>query len=124
LVMENRTLSMPASVDSIPGKSNAEDHVSNSTWAARKALMVTHNVRQIIACELLMAAQALTLVEDRTKDAPLGKGTAKVLETIRADIPAALDGDRWYATEMAQADAMLQRGNIMAALQPMIDLKR
>ena len=37
LVMENRGLATPGSVDSIPGKSNAEDHVSNSTWCGRKA---------------------------------------------------------------------------------------
>src|SRR5262249_18313284 len=49
LVMENRTLSMPASVDSIPAKGNAEDHVSNSTWAARKALQIIENATQIVA---------------------------------------------------------------------------
>ncbi|MCF6228564.1 MAG: aromatic amino acid ammonia-lyase, partial [Planctomycetes bacterium] len=37
LVMENRSLSTPGSVDTIPGKGNAEDHVSNSMWCAQKA---------------------------------------------------------------------------------------
>ena len=37
LVMENRSLATPGSVNSIPGKGNAEDHVSNSTWCGRKA---------------------------------------------------------------------------------------
>jgi histidine ammonia-lyase len=120
LVMENRTLSMPASVDSIPGKSNAEDHVSNSTWAARKALAITQNVRQIIACELLMAGQALTLVEARSMDFPVGKGTKIALDTLRAHISPALEGDRWYASEMAEAELLVSSGKIMAALQPVI----
>ena len=60
LVMENRGLATPGSVDSIPGKSNAEDHVSNSTWCGRKARIIVENAEQIVAGELLMAAQALT----------------------------------------------------------------
>ena len=36
LVSENKTLSFPASVDSIPTSANREDHVSMSTAAARK----------------------------------------------------------------------------------------
>jgi histidine ammonia-lyase len=48
LVMENRSLSTPGSVDSIPGKSNAEDHISNSTWCGRKARMIVENVEQIV----------------------------------------------------------------------------
>ncbi len=87
LVMENRTLCMPGSVDSIPGKSNAEDHVSNSTWCARKARTVVENVEQIVAGELLMAAQALSLVEPIARDHPLGRGSRAALEAIRAVIP-------------------------------------
>ncbi len=67
LVMENRGLAMPGSVDSIPGKSNAEDHVSNSTWCGRKARTIVENAEQIVAGELLMAAQALSLVEPRRR---------------------------------------------------------
>ena len=80
LVMENRGLSMPGSVDSIPGKSNAEDHVSNSTWCGRKARTIVENVEQIVAGELLMAAQALTLVEPIARDFPLGKGSQAALD--------------------------------------------
>ena len=37
LVSENKVLSHPASVDSIPSSANQEDHVSMGTIAARKA---------------------------------------------------------------------------------------
>ncbi|WP_349369385.1 aromatic amino acid ammonia-lyase [Salinarimonas sp.] len=117
LVMENRTLAMPASVDSIPGKGNAEDHVSNSTWAGRKARTIVENAEQVVACELLMAAQALTLVEPIARDRPLGRGTQAALDAIRAVIPPALDGDRWYATEMAQALALVRSGAVAKAVE-------
>jgi histidine ammonia-lyase len=117
LVMENRTLSMPGSVDSIPGKSNAEDHVSNSTWCARKARTIVENAEMIVAGELLMAAQALSLIEPIAKDHPLGTGTRAALEAIRAVIPPALDGDRWYATEMQQALELVRSGAVLEAVE-------
>lgn len=117
LVMENRTLAMPGSVDSIPGKSNAEDHVSNSTWCGRKARTIVENAEQVVAGELLMAAQALSLVAPLTADFPLGRGTQAALDAIRAVIPPAIDGDRWYAAEMAQALDLVRSGDVVAAVE-------
>ena len=117
LVMENRSLATPGSVDSIPGKSNAEDHVSNSTWCARKARTVVENVEQIVAVEMLMAAQALSLVADRSKDYPIGKGSQAALEAIRAEISPALDGDRWYHHEMQSILELARSGRILAAVE-------
>jgi len=117
LVMENRTLSMPGSVDSIPGKSNAEDHVSNSTWCGRKARTIVENVEQIVAGEILMAAQALTLVEEVARDHPVGEGTRAALEAVRKTIPPALSGDRWYATEMGQALALVRSNALVEAVE-------
>jgi histidine ammonia-lyase len=115
--MENRGLATPGSVDSIPGKSNAEDHVSNSTWCARKARIIVENAEQIVAGELLMAAQALTLVEPVAKSFPLGRGSQAALAAIREVIPPALEGDRWYATEMAQALDLVRSGAVVAAVE-------
>ena len=117
LVMENRGLATPGSVDSIPGKSNAEDHVSNSTWCGRKARTIVENAEQVVAGELLMAAQALTLVEPIANDFPLGRGSQAALEAIRAVIPPALEGDRWYATEMRQALDLLRSGAVVDAVE-------
>jgi len=117
LVMENRTLATPGSTDSIPGKSNAEDHVSNSTWCARKARMIVENVEQIVAGEILMACQALSLIADVGKDHPIGKGSQAALDAVRSTIPPALSGDRWYATEMAQALALVRSGAIINAVE-------
>ena len=117
LVMENRSLATPGSVDSIPGKGNAEDHVSNSTWCGRKARVIVENAEQIVAGELLMAAQALTLVEPIAGDFPVGKGTRAALDAIRAAIPPALEGDRWYATEMRQALELVRSGAVVDAVE-------
>jgi histidine ammonia-lyase len=59
LVSENKVLSHPASVDSIPTSANSEDHVSMSTHAGRKMRTVLGNVQSVVAIELLVAAQAL-----------------------------------------------------------------
>ncbi len=117
LVMENRTLSMPGSVDSIPGKSNAEDHVSNSTWCARKARTIVENVEQIVAGELLMSAQALSLVADVAKDHPIGSGTQAALSAIRSVIAPSLSGDRWYQTEMLAALDLVKAGAVISAVE-------
>ena len=45
-------------VDSIPTGNGAEDHVSMSTWAARKCRKVVELATRVLALELLVAAQA------------------------------------------------------------------
>ncbi len=59
IVSENKVLSHPASVDSIPTGANAEDHVSMSTHAARKLRMVIANAQAVLAIESMVAAQAI-----------------------------------------------------------------
>jgi histidine ammonia-lyase len=59
LVSENKSLAHPASVDSIPTSANQEDHVSMGPIAARQARAVVRNVEQVVAFELLCAAQGL-----------------------------------------------------------------
>ena len=59
LVSENKTLSFPAGVDSIPTSANREDHVPMSTAAARKCRSVVNNTSRVLVCELLCAAQGL-----------------------------------------------------------------
>jgi histidine ammonia-lyase len=79
LVSENKVLAHPASVDSIPSSANQEDHVSMGTIAARKAKEILFNAQNVIAIELLCAAQAIDF-NDASK---LGKGTAIAYKCIR-----------------------------------------
>lgn len=83
LVSENKVLSHPASVDSIPSSANQEDHVSMGTIGARKALEITRNARKVIAIEMMTAMQAIDLREEHI----LGKQTKKVYDKVREHIP-------------------------------------
>ena len=79
LVSENKVLSHPASVDSIPSSANQEDHVSMGTIAARKARTILHQVQEILGMEILAACQAI----DLQKYSTLGKGTQLAYEHVR-----------------------------------------
>ncbi len=59
LVSENKILSHPASVDSITSSANQEDHVSMGAIAGTHARTILKNTSNVIAIELLCAAQAL-----------------------------------------------------------------
>ncbi|MEM9292935.1 MAG: aromatic amino acid lyase [Acidobacteriota bacterium] len=59
IVSENKVLTHPACVDTIPTSSNTEDHVSMSATAARKLRTVAGNLQSVLAVELLISAQAL-----------------------------------------------------------------
>jgi histidine ammonia-lyase len=120
LVMENRTLCMPGSVDSIPSKGNSEDHISNSTWCARKAATVVANTQYIIGVEILLAAQALTMTESLLPGFVLGKGTQAAYEEVRRQIPASLDGDRWFHDDIAAAHSFVTSGSVRAAVEKKI----
>ncbi|MDX1358185.1 MAG: histidine ammonia-lyase [Clostridia bacterium] len=82
LVSENKVLSHPASVDSIPSSGNQEDHVSMGTISARKAREIYMNVRRVIAMEMLCACQAIDLGSGHK----LGYATQKAYNLIRGKV--------------------------------------
>ena len=59
LATENKILAHPASADTIPTSANVEDHVSMGCTAALKARQIVNNVENILALELMAAAQAI-----------------------------------------------------------------
>jgi histidine ammonia-lyase len=59
IVSQNKQWATPASVDSIVSSNGQEDHVSMGANAATKCLKVIHNIRTILAIELMNASQAL-----------------------------------------------------------------
>ncbi len=114
LVSENKTLAHPSSVDSIPTSAGQEDHVSMGTTSARHARMILHNVQQVLAIELLCAAQGM----DFHEEAPAA-GTAAAHERIRQDIPH-LGGDRMLYPDIEAAHELLASGEIVAAVEAAI----
>jgi len=107
LTSELKPLAHPASVDSIPTSGNKEDHVSMSMSAALKAARAVQIARQVLAVELLCAAQAIDLLAPLATSAPL----TRVHETIRAHV-ATLDADRPPAPDIAAIDALIARGDV------------
>jgi histidine ammonia-lyase len=111
LVSENKTLSFPASVDSM-AVDTTEDHVSMASVAARKALAVIRNTATTLAIELICGCQALDL------QAPLRPSPAA--ETARLfvrGLVAFVEDDRPLHNEMAALANRLLAGGLDRALR-------
>jgi histidine ammonia-lyase len=59
IVSQNKQLSTPTSVDSIPSSNEQEDHVSMGANGATRLLRIAENLEKLIAIELFTAVQAL-----------------------------------------------------------------
>src|SRR5207244_1487613 len=77
LASECKVLSHPASVDTIPTDGNKEDVVPMAMGAAWKLRRVMHNVRHVLAIELMCAAQGV----DFRKPLKPGTGVARAHAT-------------------------------------------
>lgn len=88
LTTENKVLSHPASVDTIPSSANVEDHVSMGATAALKLRAILDNLERILAIELMSAAQGVDFRKQAVgAQARLGQGTAPVYTLIRQQVP-------------------------------------
>jgi len=103
LVSENKRLSVPASVDSIPSSAMQEDHVSMGWHAGRKLRKVVENLRRVVAIELVTAARALDM-RAPLKPAPI---TGALLAKLRKAVPG-VGPDRFLAPELEAAERLLK----------------
>ena len=103
LVSENKRLSAPASVDSIPSSAMQEDHVSMGWHAGRKLRKVVDNLRRVVAIELVTAARALDM-RAPLKPAPI---TGALLSKLRKEVPG-IGPDRFLAPELEAAERLLR----------------
>lgn len=104
IVAENRVLSHPASVESIPTSGMQEDHVSMGWGAARKLNVVLTNTARVVAVELMCAAQGM---EQRPMDPALG--TQKVHDTVRSVCPPLVE-DRPPGPDITKVTALIEAG--------------
>lgn len=109
LVSENKGLSHPASVDSIPTSADKEDHVSMGMWAAIKCRAVAGNVRQILAIELLAAAQGIDLLRPLRSSETLERLHDLVRERV-----ASWDEDREMSPDLVRAEELLRTADLTA----------
>ena len=116
LASENKSLAHPASVDSLPTSANQEDHVSMSTFAARRLGEMAANTRTIVAIELLAAAQGIDF------HAPLK--TSEKLQSVHAAVRervAFYAEDRYFAPDIAAMSDFIASGTLteeIAAVLP------
>ena len=102
LVSENKSLVYPASADSIPTSLGQEDHVSMGSISGRKALRIISNLEQVLAIELLCAAQAFDFRK------PLK--SSQILEACHTYIRTQVDhaeADRVFAHDIATAHGII-----------------
>ena len=115
LVSENKRLSTPASVDSIPSSAMQEDHVSMGWSAARKLRKVVDNLARILAIELVTAARA---IEFRTGLTP-APATARVVQELRT-VVGGVGPDRFLSPELEAATALVNSGAVVAAAKEVV----
>jgi histidine ammonia-lyase len=77
-IVEQRILSAPASIQSIPAAADQEDFVSMGMNTAIKNFQILDNAYGILGIELMAAAQGLDF-----REYSFGKGTTKAKEVIR-----------------------------------------
>ncbi len=105
LVSENKTLAHPAVVDTIPTSANQEDHVSMATFAGRKAGDIARNAANVVAIELLAAAQGVDFHAPLKTSLALAKAHAKVRVAS-----AHLDQDRSLAGDIERVRDLIEAG--------------
>src|SRR5215207_6711434 len=112
LVSENKALSHPASVDSIPTSAGQEDHVSMGNAAGLKAWQVLGNSERALAIELLAGCQAVEFL------APLapGNGVAAARSFVRGLSPRLRD-DRPLARDIEGVADAIRDGSLQDAVE-------
>ena len=107
LASENKALAHPASVDSLPTSANQEDHVSMATYAARRLADMARNAADIVAIELLAAAQGVDFHAPLETSPALRPAHAAIRERV-----SFLAGDRYMATDLEWAKAAVLDGGL------------
>ncbi len=117
LVSENKTLAHPASVDSIPTSANQEDHNSMGSIAALHCYRILRNVENVLAIELLTAAQGLEFL----KPLKPGKGTSVAYDFIRTKIKP-LTRDRVLYDDVRKALELVRTDSLLKEVESKIKL--
>jgi len=121
LVSENKVLSHPASVDSIPTSADQEDHVSMGTIAARKASEILENVKKVIAIEYMCAAQGIDMLAPLKPSTPLDRAHSKIREMV-----SKLEDDRPLSPDIVQICKLMESRSIVSTTEtitgPLLDV--
>ncbi|MBE0551805.1 MAG: aromatic amino acid lyase [Ignavibacterium sp.] len=114
LIVEQRILSAPASVQSIPAAADQEDFVSMGMNTVLKNQQILDNAYGILGIEFMAAAQALDFREHKP-----GTGVAKAKEIIRKHVEF-LDIDRPLYTDHNKMKALVKSCEILEEVEKTI----
>jgi histidine ammonia-lyase len=105
LASENKTLAHPASADTVPTSANKEDFVSMGMWSALKFKKTVWNAAQVVAIELVSAAQAIEFHRPLKSGAVVERG----LKILRSKVKAT-KGDEILSGKLETAREMVLSG--------------
>jgi histidine ammonia-lyase len=112
LVSENKALSHPGSVDSIPTSAGQEDHVSMGNGAGLKALQVVSNAERVLAIEFLAGAQAVEFL------APLEPGVGvRAARSFVRTLSERVREDRSLSGDIERVADAIRDGSLLAAVE-------
>ncbi len=111
LIVEQRILSAPASIQSIPAAADQEDFVSMGMNTALKNGQILDNAYGILGIEFMAAAQALDF-----RDFTPGQGVQKARQVIRKHV-AHLDEDRPLYPDHNRMKELVQSCEILEAVE-------
>ncbi len=111
MIVEQRILSMPSCIQSIPAAADQEDFVSMGMNGALKAKQILKNAHGVLAIELIAAAQALDFREFTP-----GKGSLAGRAAVRKVVEH-LDVDRPLFPDHNAMMAAVERCDVLEAVQ-------
>ena len=106
LVLENRALATPDSINSLPTSAAQEDHNANAMTAARHSYQIIKNTCHVLAIELYTAARALDLRLREEPEKNPGIGTKAAHDTIRKAVPYQ-PGDTLWGPEIDRVKELI-----------------
>jgi histidine ammonia-lyase len=111
MIVEQRILSAPASVASIPAAADQEDFVSMGMNTAIKNAQILDNAYGVLGIEFMGAAQALDLREFQP-----GRGVHKAREVVRKHVEF-LDEDRPLYPDHTTMKELVKSGEVLEAVE-------
>ena len=114
LIVEQRILSAPASIQSIPAAADQEDFVSMGMNTAIKNFQIYDNACGVLGIELMAAAQALDF-----RDYKFGKGVSKAKEVVRRYVNF-LDEDRPLHPDHTRMKELVRSCGILHEVEQLI----
>ena len=114
LIVEQRILSAPASIQSIPAAADQEDFVSMGMNTAIKNFQILDNAYGVLGIELMAAAQALDF-----RDYKFGSGVKKAHEVIRRHVDF-LDEDRPLYPDHTKMQELVKSCEILEEVEELV----